>query len=788
MPWRAWPVLLIGLALAARAQEPASGQRALLDVVVNEVKGEEPAMVLLSEDGDALVPVADLQKGGMRGFGGRREMHDGVEFVSVRSLAPRCTFELDLDKLAVRVTAQPSLLGAQKLDLRPSVKPAEMVLRTDTSGFLNYSVTGTTGAGMSAAAELGGTWGTNLAYTGLSIAPHGAVTRGLSNVTLDQPGAMRRTMLGDTFVAGGSLGGTLLLGGVSVSRNFSLDPYFVRMPMPRLQGAVLTPSTLDVYVNGALVRSLPVAPGTFEVQNVPVNGGAGTYSYVLRDAFGRTQEYAAPYYASPGLLSKGVSEYSYGVGLRRLDFGVRSFNYGPPALSAMHRLGIGERFTAGARFEAAVQHLAGWDDPACAPCGTVLASGGLQAVAGLPLGELSAEAAASVDGGKGGVALTSSYSFSNRFFAAGVSARAMSESYAHLSLAATADRAQLGAHGFLGTQLFGNLATSLDYDLASMRDAGLTSKAGVRFDARLSAQASFSAGLARVREAGRPAVWEGTAGLLYSFGERSMAHLGSSATRDGAAADFALQRSIPVGEGVGYQLRSAVDAAGTASGSGFVQAQLPHGIVSGTYNRFGKDDNGSATVSGALVTVGGEVLASRPVQQGYALIQVPGVPGVRGFLNNQEIGRTDGRGDLLVPELQPYYANRISISAEDLPLEYVVGKPDALIAPAFRGGAFVKFDTHRIQAVTGLLRVGSEVPAYGELTVSAGPFAQSSPLGPRGEFFLERMQPGRYHGAIEFKAGTCSFELEVPAAASASLDVGTLVCTALRPAATASQQ
>ena len=49
----------------------------------------------------------------------------------------------------------------------------------------------------------------------------------------------------------------------------------LRQPLPRLSGAILTPSTLDVYVNGALLRREQIAPGAFEVRNLPVGSGVG---------------------------------------------------------------------------------------------------------------------------------------------------------------------------------------------------------------------------------------------------------------------------------------------------------------------------------------------------------------------------------------------------------------------------------------------------------------------------------------------------------------------------------
>src|SRR5207245_741225 len=133
------------------------------------------------------------------------------------------------------------------------------------------------------------------------------------------------------------------------------DPYFVRQPLPKLSGAILTPSTLDVYMNGVLLRQQQIAPGPFEVRNLPVGSGVGQVSYVVRDAFGRTQEFASPYYSAAGVLADGIADYGYSLGFRRLRFGEQSADYGPPEMLARHRVGFGDWLTAGYRFGAALQ-------------------------------------------------------------------------------------------------------------------------------------------------------------------------------------------------------------------------------------------------------------------------------------------------------------------------------------------------------------------------------------------------------------------------------------------------
>ena len=125
---------------------------------------------------------------------------------------------------------------------------------------------------------------------------------------MDDRARLVRYLVGDRFDATGPLGGSALLGGFSVSREFSLDPYFVRFPTVGLSGAVFTRSTAEVYVNGQLVRREILPPGPFELRNLPASVGSGTAEVVLRDAFGRQQVISPPFYFTSTLLRAGIQE------------------------------------------------------------------------------------------------------------------------------------------------------------------------------------------------------------------------------------------------------------------------------------------------------------------------------------------------------------------------------------------------------------------------------------------------------------------------------------------------
>jgi len=153
MNWRA--ALAAGLAAGAVSAQNGADQRAWLDLFVNGVE-KEPALVRLRGDpvDDVVVLVADLEKAGLHGLRGSREMHEQGEMVSLRSLAPQVSFKVDDAALAVRIVAAPEMLEAQHLDMRPVQRPAELVLHTDTSAFLNWSATAASGGDVSGAADL----------------------------------------------------------------------------------------------------------------------------------------------------------------------------------------------------------------------------------------------------------------------------------------------------------------------------------------------------------------------------------------------------------------------------------------------------------------------------------------------------------------------------------------------------------------------------------------------------------------------------------------------------------
>lgn len=752
--------LSVLFSLAALAAEPA--QRAVLPVEVNRVgKGD---FVALLNDGDVLLRVADLQAAGVKGFAGRRETVDGRDFLSLASLAPEARFTLDPETLVLALTVPPEWLGTTVVNLGLG-RPAGVTYSTETSAFLNYAMNWHDFKTMDAFGEAGLSLRGNLLTSSFTRAADGSFVRGLTSYIVDDLPRLRRWVAGDSVAAAGGLGGSVFLGGLSVSRNFDLDPYFVRYPTLSLAGAVTTPSTVDVYVNGALVRREPLPPGTFDLTNLSVPTGSGTTRVVIRDAFGQEHALSSPFYASTAVLGKGLEDYGYNLGFLRDQISTESADYGSLVFMGRHRLGLTDTLTLGARLEGGK--------------GTV--SGGPDVALRLPVGELGGALGVSRNESETGFAGSLIYRYIGQPVNYGASVQVFSSRYANVSLSAAQDRPLLDASAFVGAQLGRRVGLTLQYSATELRDGASSRRASAAASITLIRDASLFVSGARTRRGGQNAN-EVFAGLSYFLGAGTTASASYQRLDGAATGSLDAQKSLPLGTGFGYRVNGTTSG-GQTSGGATAQYQGPFGLYEATYQRTSGQDAKTLSVSGGVVAIGGEIFPTRPVGDAFGLIRVPGVGGVTGLSSNQSVGRTSGAGNLLVPELSSYYGNRIAIKDQDLPLDYAVETTEKTVAPPFRGGAIVTFPVRKVQGVHGTVVLdaggGREVvPAYGELTVEVGETRLESPVTGEGEFYLENIPSGRHVATLTFRDTVCRFPLEIPVSKQTMIDVGRLSCAA----------
>jgi outer membrane usher protein len=737
---------------------PVTDQRAILEFRVNSENKGETDVILRGED--VLARVKDLQSVGMAAVSGRQETISGALFVSLRSLAPSLMFDVHEKDLALDLTLVPEAFGEHVLSGR-DYRPEKLEHREDSSAFINYAVNANNFKSIDAFSEIGVTIKNALVYSSVSRNSQGDILRGLTNVTINDRDRNIRTMIGDRLVNSDFLGGSITMGGLSYFRDFALDPYFIRNPGLNYSGAVSTPSTLDVYSNGRLVRRVPLPPGQFQLNDLPVPTGSNNTRFVIRDAFGSERELGSQFfYFTSGLLKPGLHDFSYNLGSRRDDLANKSWGYDTAVFLGQHRYGFSDSVTAGLRMEG----------------GRGLVSGGPSVSFLLPLGEMELASAASYERGRNGGAAFLGYSYIDRSFSLGSSVKLQSEHYATTSLSSKKARSWLESGVYLAFPVTDLTTVNLHYAFTDSSQSGVEHRVQWFTGTRLTRNLTFLAGTSYDLKSGSRSLGF-NAGLSFNLGEVGGV-LSYQNEDDKGKGTLDFRKSLPIGPGYGYGLQAST----RGDIDSLFQYQTSFGRYEANYNRLDGQQGSRLSAAGGLAFIDGSVQFTRPVQDSFALIKVPGLSGVRGYLNNLEVGTTDSKGQLFVPNLLSYYGNNLGISKKDLPFSYNVDVTDKIVSAPYRGGALVEFAAARIQRVLGktvIESVGkSIIPKHGQMTITGQGQSADSPLGNDGEFYFENLKSGRFQAQIETKDDTCEFVLQVPPTNDETIELGTLRCLA----------
>lgn len=805
--WRAPATLLLCLATLGPTRggaetlavtRAAARETMVVRVRLNtENKGD--VFVERAPDGDFLLKAQDLRALGFREPTGLVVQLEGEPYISLRSLRG-VKFEFDEARLELTMTAEPQFLARQSLAMENQRAPSNVVVPTEDSLFVNYALNArNVDGGLSrpgVAGEVGWRRGNFLLLTEGStvtdsLSGRRRFVRLLSSVTNDDRQSLRRTVVGDFFTPTRELSNGVNLGGLSISKLYGLNPDLIRYPMQTVTGNVSLPSDLEVYVDGQRVRTERLKPGEFELRDILAYGGARNVQVVLRDAFGRVQQYEYSFYFSDQPLRQGLHEYSYNLGALRRGYGEESAHYGPGVFSGFHRYGFTDAITLGLRAEGTRHLLNG------GPIATVVLGS---------FGVASLAAAVSSIAGQRGAAALASYSYQTPLWSAGFGLRHDGKRFASLGdPIIISNRRYEGSFSIarrLGTRGSISLSHSLFVGRAGYSASGPSPQQPYAvnvIDNRRVSTLSYSAPLVP----GRLAL---NASLSHTKdadrGSRNDLYLNLTVFLDGpysGAASYRRDRDTemqtlqlvkqqPPGEGLGYVIGADRWADGSGSSvraKGTVQYNAPAAILRAELSRERAQtgeirDQYGLSLAGGVALVGGNVALGRPVSGSFAIVKVHDLAGVGVLVNGQRIGDTDATGRLFVPSLNAYMENDISVAPETVPIEYSLASISRRISPALRGGTLVRFSATRLRAFSGKLHAkvaGNTVPLdFVEGSLQAKD--QSLPLqtGRGGEFYFENLDPGSYPAKVVVGGRPCTFELIIPVTQETFVDLGTVVC------------
>lgn len=744
----------------ARAAGESPGQRTFVTLHVNTVDQGETVVVLRAPD--IFIPVSVLAAAGVHDFKGERVTLMGKEYVSLSSLEPDVKFAFDIDALKLDITVAPQRLASVAKDLAPA-RPANITYASSRTAYLNYALSDATGGMASAFFDGAFSHAEDSLHYSFTAQRNQPLRRGLIYYQADDRVTTQRRIIGDLSAESGDLGAAVYMAGFAIGRDFNLDPYVVHFPLPSLSGAAATPSTAAIYVNGVLVQRVDLPPGSFDLNHLPVTTGSANTQVIVTDAFGRSQVYSQNFYTSANLLSRGLTDYQFAVGLLRNDAFGNGDSYGPAAAIARYSIGVNDALTVGGRFEATPRVI----------------SAGPAIDFRLPVGYVHVAASASRAQGLGGAALSFGYGYSSPRFAFNLSALSEGPYYASAGLSPWQDRPTSAISASMSWQMTRGRSLSLQYFRRHMRDSGTGDTISLSNAIPLNRGAALILGIERDRNSLGASSVAITSTINFALGKATTA---SATARSGSLQDSSVdvERS-PAGKyGLGYS--ATYDPSLQHAFNGTVTYRAPFGDAElDVANLHGSPTSGAVRFAGGLVDAGGGVFATRPILSSFALVDVPNVRGVPVYLENQYVGKTNGAGKLLVPDLLPNFGNQVRIDDKDLPVDMSVQSLQKTIAPPDQGGAVVTFTSEAVRALRGTLLVklagATVIPKYGELTLMQGAnTVADSALGVNGEFYFENVPQGRYRAVALFAQGRCEFEFRAPETAQPLTDLHALVC------------
>lgn len=525
------------------------------------------------------------------------------------------------------------------------------------------------------------------------------------------------------------------VGGLQLSRDFGARPDLVTYPLPAFAGEAAVPTSLDLFINGYKSSTTELQPGPYTLTNVPFINGAGEAVVVTTDALGRQVSTTLPFYVTSSLLQKGLSDFSVAAGSLRRDYAVRDFSYGPGVASGSLRYGLSDSFTLESHIETSESLLLG-------------GLGGNMRVGNF--GVLNAALAQSQFEGEKGHQVALGYQYNSQRIGFSYQRLQRYGDYADLSRVDSPDMqlSQRSEQATVSLNLneYGSLGAGY-FDVRA-GDGSRTRLINLSWSKSLWGNTSIY--LSGNREVG-DSQWAVQAQLVIPFDFNGTLAMSVERSKEGEDLQRVnYSRAVPVGGGVGYNLGYATggnrDAYRQADATWRLQSvQLQAGVYgsSGEMTRW-------ADASGSLVWMDAGVFAANRIDDAFVVVSTNGYADVPVRYENQQIGRTDSNGHLLVPYSSGYYRGKYEIDPMDLPPDILAPEVEQRVAVRRGSGYLLEFPIKRVLAASiELVDSNQQVIKLGS-RVTHGESGSQAVVGWDGLVYLENLSPhNRLQVALE---------------------------------------
>lgn len=548
------------------------------------------------------------------------------------------------------------------------------------------------------------------------------------------------------------------LGGIRLSRNFSVRPDLVTYPLLNLSGSAAVPSSVDLFINGYKASSTQIYGGPYTLTNVPYISGAGEATIVTTDALGRQVSTSVPFYVSNTLLRQGLSDFDFTLGALRNNYGIKNADYGAGAISAIYRYGLTNWLTLS-------MHTEDRQGLTNGGVGSDIAIGAL--------GTLSLSASTSKGDGQGDQ-YSAGYSYYGNIWGINYQHIQRSENFANLSsYRSTVTLSRQSDQATLSLSPWGKIlgSFSLGYFDIQAQDDSRTRLMNLSWSRSLWRNSSFNISINRDLQANTYSSMMQITIPFDSFGSLQLSSQRASSGEWGQ--NVAYNRSAPADGGLGWNLAHSV------TGDRYSQADLTWvndvSTLSGGYYGSQHDNQGWFEAAGSVVLMDSSLFFARRISDAFIVVSTAGYPDVAVNYENRKVGTTDKSGHLLIPWATAWYPGKVTLDTLPLPTDVEAKVVEKRIAIRESSGALVDFPITRVRSASITLVDEAGNPLPPGTSVEEVSSQQSGLVGYDGlVWFSHLTQHNKL--VIHAASGVCTAQFELPESTPVPQRIGPISC------------
>lgn len=702
---------------------------------------------------------------------------DKIEHVNLGNLQST-TYNLDKENLTLEINFPALAMPTQFLNSRAEVKEDDIIGKPASGAFLNYDLTLTKS---DQSQYIAGIQQFNY-FTNKGVLNYGfflkqestrktsasasgnQITRLNTNWTSDNEQDVARWRIGDSITRAANWSGATRFIGIQHTTNFALRPDLITRPLLDFQGKAELPTILDVYSKSLPIYHAELKTGGYDINNLPVTAGKGEITVRTQDITGKVETITLPFYSVPSLLKSGLSDYSFAIGVQRLQYGVKDNDYGAFITNIDYEYGVNNSWTSGAHFESLNKFSS---------------IGVTNSVALNQYGSLTVSLATNIKKIKDAQKAMLAYGFSTDSFSFNTNISKNGEDFrdTYNSSIKLSSKPTYQTSISYSDDKWGNFNISyLSFDLGSTS----TGKSGTKmisgtytrnFTKDISGRLSIGTDLNN-KKAGSFI----TASLLATFGTKTVSF---NKSRQGKVDTTQYDISQPLNTPLGWGYKTSLTTHGKDKDYSIEIDKNFQKVNTALYLfNYGKSKTQQLTLSGSIVNMDKNIFFTAPIYNGLALVKAGNIKGIPVLNNNILVGYTNSSGQVLVPNVVPYVPSEISLDSTELPLDTEFSTATAKTIVKGNSGVIIDFAIVRQKSamMTLLDSTGKVMPFNHPANIEE--IEEEIFIGYEGQIYVNDIKDlTSLHGKVCDDSNCCQFEALIDQnSKDPILDLGEIIC------------